>query len=68
MPRKGRLNKSINGRSCPQLRPGAYLEKGRLVYLFGSVQCIDPEMVAVTNEPGKPPFFELPKNTIRWID
>ncbi len=66
-PRKGRLVISLNRKKCPWLRHGRYLEKGRLVYLLETVQCVAPDVIAVTNEPGKFPFFEIPKDAVEWI-
>lgn len=63
----GLLNRDINVEKYSWLDKD--LPKGSMVYKYYGYTYgfISESGVAVTDEPGKTPFFEIPKDSIDWI-
>lgn len=64
--KKGVLSRNVTKQECSWLDND--LEKGKTVYAFKGYTygCISPTGVAVSDEPDKIPFYEIPKDAITW--
>ncbi|MFA5098995.1 MAG: hypothetical protein WC461_02145 [Candidatus Paceibacterota bacterium] len=65
MDKKGRLIREVTTQECPWL--GANLKKGKIVYRFNGCTygCIGSG-IAVSDKPGKNPFYEIPRDAVEW--
>lgn len=66
MQRKGMLNKDVTKKECPWLDKD--LKKGKVVYEYtGYTYGVIGRMgVAVSDQSGKGPFYEVPCSAITW--
>jgi hypothetical protein len=65
--RKGRLTRKLTTKEYPWLPKD--LEKGTVVYrYFGYTYGVIGSGIAVTLQPDKTPFFEVPADAVEWIE
>ncbi len=66
MARKGHLNRNLTQAECPWLKKD--LDKGKEVYEFNGYTygCISDGGIAVSDNPDKNPFYEVPANSVSW--
>lgn len=66
MYRKGVLVRDIARSECPWL--DGNLPKGKVVYGYinHTYGCIGPGGIAVSDEPDKTPFYEIPTSAVSW--
>lgn len=63
---EGALVRRVTKQECPWLEED--LETGKVVYKYYgcTYYCITPKGIAVTNEPDKTPFYEIPRDSVVW--
>ena len=61
------VTRDITRKECRWLKED--IPAGTVVYLYDghTYQCISDAGMAVTNEPDKPPFFELPHDALQRV-
>ncbi len=65
MKKRGVLNRAVTKEECPWLNKD--LKKGKVVYKYTGYTygCIG-RGVAVSDKPGKTPFYEVPHSAVTW--
>ena len=66
MERKGVINKNLTKKRYPYLSED--IKKGKVVYEYhgNTYGVISSSGIAVTDSPGKIPFYEVPRDAVTW--
>ena len=67
MEKRGVLNRNLSKENYSWLNED--LAKGKVVYeyLNYTYNCIGPNGIAISDEKGEGPFYEVPKDAVDWV-